>query len=130
MLLLSGVALVSIAIVWHLTAISAFDSTAGPDPTAQRLASARFAATLEPWNVRFGWRVVSLQGLQLFQQGETDAAYWLLLPYSRVVRGDPVFHSIYQQVVSVKTVVDSRKAHVQHGLEGTGGVLPEEDVQH
>ena len=97
-------------------------------PTASRLASARLASALEPWNARFTWRVVTLRAMQLLEAGQVDPAFWLLLPYSQVVRGDPVYTSVYRQVVAAKTPLDARKAHQQHAREQTGGVLPESDV--
>ena len=121
----SAVALVILiaAIGWHLTALSAYRATQHGGTTASRLASA-----LEPWNVRFRWRAVTLRGMQLLESGRVDAAFWLLLPYSQVVRGDPLFTSVYRQVVATKAPLDARKAHQQHAREQTGGVLPESDV--
>lgn len=123
-------ALIIIAVAWHAVALGAYGSTDSTAPVADRLASARVAATLEPWNATFRWRVVTLEGLQLFQRGWIDSAFWLLEPYSQIVRGDPLYRSVYQEVVSAKTPLDARKAHVQHSREETGGVLPEKDVVH
>ena len=126
----SAVALVILiaAIGWHLTALSAYRATEHGGTTASRLASARLASALEPWNVRFRWRAVTLRGMQLLESGRVDAAFWLLLPYSQVVRDDPLFTSVYRQVVATKAPLDARKAHQQHAREQTGGVLPESDV--
>jgi len=44
------------------------------------------------------------------------------------VGGDPVYTSVYRQVVAAKAPLDARKAHLQHAREQTGGVLPEKDV--
>jgi len=117
-----------VAITWHLAALSAYRATGSTAPTSSRLASARVAARLEPWNTRFAWRVVTLRGLVLFEAGQVDAAFWLLQPYAQTVRGDEMYRSVYQQVVSVKAPLDARKAHVQHAREQTGGVLLEKDV--
>lgn len=116
------------AVAWHLTALSAYRTTEHGGSTASRLASTRLASALEPWSARFGWRVVTLRAMQLFEAGQVDAAFWLLLPYSQVVRGDPVYTSVYRQVVAAKAPLDARKAHQQHAREQTGGVLPESDV--
>ena len=116
------------AVGWHLTALSAYRATEHGGTTASRLASARLASALEPWNARFTWRVVTLRAMQLLEAGQVDPAFWLLLPYSQVVRGDPVYTSVYRQVVAAKTPLDARKAHQQHAREQTGGVLPETDV--
>ena len=66
--------------------------------------------------------------MQLLEAGQVDPAFWLLLPYSQIVRGDPVYTSVYRQVVAAKAPLDARKAHQQHAREQTGGVLPETDV--
>jgi hypothetical protein len=113
---------------WHLTALSAYRATEHGGTTASRLASARLASALEPWNVRFAWRVVTLRGMQLLEAGQVDAAFWLLLPYTQIVRDDPVYTSVYRQAVALKTPLDARKAHQQHAREQTGGVLLEKDV--
>jgi hypothetical protein len=115
-----GLAVVVIAaagITWHLTALSAYRASEAPGPTASRLASARFAATLEPWSAPFEWRVDALRGLQLFESGDVDAAYWLLVPNDAAKRDDLLFRSIYQRVVAVKTPRDSSKAHLAHGAD-------------
>jgi hypothetical protein len=129
-LAMAVVALAIAGAVWHVVALGAYDSTDSAAPVASRLSSARLAAALEPWDASFTWRVVTLEGLQLFQRGRIDSAFWLLEPYSQTVRGDPVYHSVYQEVVAAKTPLDARKAHVQHSREGTGGVLLEKDVVH
>jgi hypothetical protein len=126
----AAVIIAAAATAGHLTAVSAYDRTADGGTVQERLASAQLASRLEPWNARFEWRVIALQGLQLLQEGRVDSAFWLLEPYSLIVRGDPVYRSIYQQVVAIKAPLDSRKAHVQHAREQTGGVLLEKDVQH
>jgi len=125
---LAAVMLAVVAIAWHVTAITAYRATEAQAPTSSRLSSARLAATLEPWDVRFKWRVVTLEAQQLFESGQVDAAFFLLLPYSQVVRGDEVYRSVYQQVVAAKTPLDARKAHQQHAREQAGGALRPEDV--
>lgn len=118
------------AIAVNAYAASSYDASGRPGPVASRLASAELAQRLEPWNRRFEWRVVTLRALQLLDAGKVDAAFWLLEPYSQIVRGDPLYTHTYQHVVAIKTPLDSRKAHVQHAKEQTGGVLLEKDVQH
>jgi hypothetical protein len=129
-LLLSAVALALIAVAWHLTALSAYTATSDGGGAGARLSSARLAAALEPWNARYRWRVVTLTALVLLQEGKIDAAFFLLEPYSQIVRDDPLYRSVYQRVVSIKTPLDSRKAHMQHAREQTGGILLEKDVIH
>lgn len=117
-LALSAAALVLIALVWHVTAVSAYASSASPTaPTATRLGFAELAQRLEPWDVRFTWRVVTLKALALFEQGKIDPAFRVLDPYSAIVRGDPLFRQVYQDVLAVKWPLDSSKAHVAHGLD-------------
>lgn len=131
--ILIGAIVVALAIAFaavNAAATSAYDEAARPGLVASRLASARLAARLEPWNGRFEWRVVTLEALQLLEQGRIDQAFWLLEPYSQIVRDDPFYTRTYQRIVSIKTPLDARKAHVQHAKEQTGGVLLEKDVQH
>jgi hypothetical protein len=129
-LALTVATLALLAVAWHAIALGAYASTDSAAPVADRLVGARIAATLEPWKATFRWRLVTLEGLQLFRRGWIDSAFWLLEPYSQVVRGDPLYRSVYQEVVSAKTPLDARKAHVQHSREQTGGVLLEKDVVH
>jgi hypothetical protein len=93
-----------------------------------RLAAARRAAALEPWNRAFEARVVTLEAEDLLVAGKVDEAYRLIEPYSRIVRGDVDFRRVYQAVVRAKTPLDSRKAHLQHAREQAGGYLAPEDV--
>ena len=113
----------------HIVAVGEFAASATPGPVGQRLAQARLAATIEPWQTLFRWRVVTLQALDLFDRKQVDSAYFLLLPYTTVVRGDAFFRQVYQEMLAVKAPLDSRKAHVQHALEGPGGILSEKNVQ-
>jgi hypothetical protein len=111
-----GVLLV-LAVAWHLTAISAYAASAENGPVGTRLADARLARTLEPWDERFQWRVVALEGLQLIDTYQLDRGYFLLLRYSTVVRGDPVFRQIYQQAVNDRYFFDWGTAHLAHGFD-------------
>jgi hypothetical protein len=108
----------------HLFASWEFDRATRPGPVTSRLAAARVALAIEPWNRGFAVRVVTLRALQLFEDAEIDPAYFLLLPSTQVVSGDPFLKQVYQQVLAVKRVTDSRKAHVQHGHETSTGALP------
>lgn len=110
--------LLLLAAGWHLAALAEYDAAASSAPTARRLASAQLALRLEPWNQPFAWRVVALEGLALLQKGQVDNAYFLVEPYSQVVQGkDATFVAIYQEIVRIKTPIDSGKAHVAHGLD-------------
>jgi hypothetical protein len=108
----------------HLFALWEFDRATRPGPVTSRLAAARVALVIEPWNRGFAVRVVTLRALQLFEDAEIDPAYFLLLPSTQVVSGDPFLKQVYQQVLAVKRVTDSRKSHVQHGHETSTGALP------
>jgi hypothetical protein len=119
-----GAAGVLVLAAAHIFALSQSDRGAEPGPVAARLASVRLASSIEPWNGSFAVRVVTLRALQLFDDRQIDRAYFLLLPYSPVVRGDPFFTHVYQEILAVKGPNDSRKAHVQHGFETSQGVLP------
>lgn len=122
-----GVLLIA-AVAYHAGALAALRRSSDAGPTAARLEAARLAASLEPWEPRFGWRVTALEGLALLERGRVDAAYFLLEPLSQVVRGDEVYHTIYQQAVSAKWPLDSRKAHLQHAREQKDGSLRPQDV--
>jgi hypothetical protein len=116
-----GLAVAALAVFaagWHLSALRAYDASALPGPTAARLDAARLAAGLEPWSAAFAWRVIALRGLTLLEQGKIDPAYFLVEPYSVIVHGtDATFVAIYQEIVAIKTPIDSGKAHVAHGLD-------------
>lgn len=124
------VVLILAAAAYHGAALAEFARTFPGPSTADRLNAAELATRLEPWNAPFSWRVVTLRGLQLFEQGKVDQAYFLLLPYSTIVRNDDVYRTVYQEIGAVKGPIDSRKAHVQHGREQAGGFLNESDVMH
>lgn len=127
---LAAALLLMAAAAYHVAALTAYEASAGPGPLAARLEHARVAAWLEPWQQRFAWRVVAIEGLELLDAGRIDDAYRLLEPYSRVVRGDGVYRAAYQEAVRLKTPLDARKAHVQHAREQAGGYLREQDVIH
>jgi hypothetical protein len=118
-LALAAVMLALLALGWHLDALASYnDAALAGTPAQGRLASAQVAARMEPWNVRFAWRVIALRGLVIFESGDVDGAYRLLEPYSPIVHGeDATFVAIYQAVVKVKTPLDSRKAHLAHGAD-------------
>lgn len=120
--------LVLAAAAYHVAALTAYEASADPGPLAARLEHARVAACMEPWQARFTWRVIAIEGLDLLAAGRTDDAYRLLEPYSRIVRGDGVYRAAYQEAVRLKTPLDARKAHVQHSREQAGGYLREQDV--
>lgn len=118
------------ALGYHAAALTAYEAAAEPGRASARLAHARAAATLEPWDRRFAWRVVTLEGLALLEAGRVDDAYRLLEPLSQVVRDDALYRAVYQEVVAFKTPLDARKAHLQHAREQKGGFLREQDVFH
>lgn len=121
--------LVVVAAGLHLYAVS-LDGKARSFkyPVATRATAASLAARIEPWNTRFAVTRSVVEAQDLLGKGRVDDAYFLLLPLSRTVRGDDLFRQTYQQVVAQKWVLDSRKAHVQHGREKKGGALDPDDV--
>jgi hypothetical protein len=110
--------LVVVALAWHLSALAAYDASAAAGPTASRLASAEFAAKLEPWNDRFEWRVGALRALSLLEQGQVRPAFFLLDRYVQIVFArDPVFVDIYRRVGAAEMTIDSGQPHIAHGLD-------------
>jgi hypothetical protein len=110
--------LVVVALTWHVSALAAYDASAAAGPTASRLASAQLAAKLEPWNERFAWRVVALQGLSLLEQGKVREAFFLLDRWVQIVFArDPVFVDIYHRVGAAEMTIDSGQPHIAHGLD-------------
>lgn len=73
---------------------------------------------------------VQAQAEKLMAQGKTMAAYDLI--HAALGRGidTPALRAYYKTVSAEFIVESARKAHVQHGAEGTGGVLAPEDVKH
>lgn len=116
------------ATAYHSAAMVAYRDSAGGGPLPRRLKSARIAAEMEPWNARFRWRVIALDGLTLLRDGRIDDAYRLLEPWAQTVRGDAVYTDAYRRTVAEKVPLDARKAHQQHAKESSAGLLREEDV--
>ena len=83
---------------------------------------------LEPWNRSFEVTRAVIAAQSLFAGGEVDRAYFLLLPYTRWVRGDALFRETYREVVGAKWILDARKAHLQHAREKEDGALDSGDV--
>jgi hypothetical protein len=123
-------ALAVAALAWHLSAIAVYNGTVGARSLDERIASARTAKKLEPWNAHFEWRRVTLEAERLLAAGRIDAAFWLLRPYAETVRGDALYRAVYQRAVTLKAPLDARKAHVQHGKEKADGSLDPSDIQH
>jgi hypothetical protein len=112
----------------HVIAVSSEQESRSASSPDTRLAAARRAAAIEPWNPAFDARVVTLEAEGLLAAGKVDEAYRLIEPYSRTVRGDADFRRVYQAVIKAKIPLDSRKAHLQHAREQANGYLAPEDV--
>ena len=73
---------------------------------------------MEPWNERFGWRVVGLQALTLLDAGKVRPSYFLMEKWMPIVFGrDATFIAIYKQVRAAEWTIDSGQPHVAHGLD-------------
>lgn len=110
-------------------AAEAYALAGGDAPLAERIAAAERAVRLEPDNVRYAVRAAMLSGRQLLDAGQVDDAFWRLYAVAHLVSDDPAFRATYQEAVRLKTMLDSRKAHVQHSKENEDGSLAPEDVQ-
>ncbi len=97
-------------------------------PTAERVEAARLARTLEPWDESHDVTLRITEAEVLLERDEVDAAYSLLAPLAPIVRDDELFRSVYHRVLESKTILDSRKAHIQHAREQEDGSLDPEDV--
>jgi hypothetical protein len=122
-------ALALLALAWHLSAIAVYNGTVGDRSLDERIAAARTAERIEPWNAHFEWRRVTLEAEKLLAQGKIDEAFWMLQPYALSVRGDALYRTVYQRTVTLKAPLDARKAHVQHGKEKADGSLDPSDIQ-
>lgn len=84
---------------------------------------------IEPWNQEFVVTCAIIEAQRLLDAGDVDRAFRMLAPYATTVRGDALYRRTYQATASAKWSLDSRKAHVQHAKEATGGALAPEDVE-
>lgn len=125
-----GTTALVVVLAIHLLALGA--ERAARDPQAapeMRVAAAKRAVRLEPFNPRFEVTLAIALAEQDLAAGRVDEAYFTLLPLSTTVRGDEQFRDTYRRAVALKWTVDARKAHQQHAREKAGGALDPEDVE-
>ena len=74
-------------------------------------------------------RAAVLEGESLLAAGDLDAAKAVLKAAFLRDRSNSELESLLARVNAEIEARDARKAHQQHGHEGTGGVLAPEDVE-
>jgi len=124
---------IAVAGAVHMTAASASRRAQKPGDLASRVAAARLAATLEPWNAERVERSRVMQqwerGKRLLDAGDYNRAVdELSEAYARDV-GNAELLALFRRAQDVQALETNRKAHLQHGHEGPGGTLRPEDIE-
>lgn len=97
-------------------------------PWNERLAGARTAAALRPDVVAYRQQAASLQAERYTEIGALDKARAMLVEAWGLDRTNDALRAQLREVNGLITVRDSRKAHVLHGREKSGGVLEPDDL--
>lgn len=94
---------------------------------AERLAEAKRAAGIEPWNAEWRARPDWIRGNWDAARNEPTNAYYDLHRAADISNADPRLRKDLKDAFGAWVVATSWKAHVQHAREQTGGVLLEKD---
>lgn len=94
----------------------------------QRLASARRAASVEPWNARYAARPDRVRAAEFARRNQPGNAYAALRRAIELDPADERLRAELKRAYAAWYQATTWKAHVQHGREQTGGVLSDEDV--
>lgn len=117
----------------HITATAAAHRAETSGPLAKRVASARLAARLEPWNPTFvrRSRVMTLWelGQRQLASGDYNRAVDTLRAAYRDDVGNTDLLDLFKEAQATQALETNRKAHLQHGHEGPGGTLRPEDIE-
>jgi hypothetical protein len=100
-----------------------------PASLAMRRAAVSRAVAVEPWNRTFLARRDYVDAEMLYARGDAVGAYNILHTAVYAYPGDEAVRAFYKKVYPEWYEIESLKAHVQHGHEGTGGVLTPQDVE-
>jgi len=131
------IALVALAVTAvlcaHAVALSASSRSAQPGDLTDRASSALLAARLEPWSSEYDRdaRVLTLwaNGQAALSAGDYARAVDLLSDAYRLDVGNGELLELFREAQAEQALSTNRKAHLQHGHEGPGGVLRPEDLE-
>jgi hypothetical protein len=119
--------------VLHIIASRAEHRALQPGSIAERAASARFAARLEPWNPTavHQAKVMRLweEGQQRLAAGDYNGAVDTLRAAYALDIGNSELLDLFRRAQATQTLATNRKAHLQHAHEGPGGTLRPQDVE-
>ena len=130
---LVAVIAIAVATAVHVAAVTAYRRAQEPGDLARRVAAARQAAVLEPWNAQFVRRSRLMQqwarGKRMLDAGDYNGAVEELGDaYARDL-GNLELLAQYKLAQETQALETNRKAHLQHGHEGPGGTLRPEDIE-
>lgn len=119
---------------WLLVAAAAYQRTFSAGATlAERADHADVASAMEPWNSRYAARALVMEnwqrGAQLLANGDYAGAIAVLDIAYRHDIGDQALLALYHQAQDTQALATNRKAHLQHGHEGPGGTLTEQQIE-
>jgi hypothetical protein len=130
-LAVSAVLLVVVAL--HLFAGAAERRAQLPGSIAERTASARLAARLEPFNPAFAHRaqvmVLWERGQRRLAAGDYNGAVELLSEAYKADVGNSELLDVFKRAQMTQALATNRKAHLQHAHEGPGGTLRPQDIE-
>jgi hypothetical protein len=127
-LIATAAAVLLAAAAAHAVAYASWRASFGSGSYAERLAAAKRAAALEPFNPSFRARPEWVRGTESTKAGRPGDAYYYL---HRAIDADPGNEQLraeFKQAYRAWYDATTWKAHVQHQRELTGGVLPEDRV--
>jgi len=128
-----GLVLVVVGIVLHLGAAAAFNASERVGiPIDQRLALARRATRLVPWNRAYRkrrafvetWKRADAQ----LASGDFNGAMTTLHIIVGTTLAEPDLLALYHRAEEAQALGTNWKPHVLHGREGPGGTLRPEDL--
>jgi hypothetical protein len=128
-----GIVLVVVGIVLHLGAAAAFDASQRVGiPIDQRVALARRATRLVPWNRQYRKRLAFVETWKradtALSAGDFNSSMVALRSIVGTTLAEPDLLALYHRAQEAQAEGTNWKAHVLHGREGPGGTLRPEDL--
>jgi hypothetical protein len=123
---LAGLVLALAAV--HAFAYFAWRASFGAGNYEYRLAAAETAAAVEPFVPAYRARPEWVRGEEYLRRNQVYSAFYHLHRASDIDNSDPRLRTALHEANRAWDLATTWKAHVQHGRELTGGVLPEQDV--
>jgi len=119
---------------WLLVAAVSYQRSFSAEiPLVQRADFAQAAGTMEPWNRQYTTRALVMEqwqrGAALLADGDYNGAIAALDIAYRNDIGDEQLLALYHKAQDTQALATNRKAHLQHGHEGPGGTLTEQQIE-